>query len=118
MLITSATLIGVIATFFAVRYAVEWAAARVGHDDIDSGPVIPWLLVSAGSSGLALVAARTFDDEPYFTKLVTTLDFAAFPIEDKISLRYAAGNQVGDTVLLYAITRGPAWHEVDRRRRR
>jgi len=98
-------------------YAAEWPAEAKGHADIDSGPVIPLLDVSAGSSGLALVAAKTFDDEPYFTKLVTTLDFAAFPIRERGTLRYAAGNQVGDAVLLYAMALGPAWHEVERRKR-
>jgi len=42
----------------------------------------------------------------------TTLDFAAFPIEARGELRYAASNQVGDAVLLYAAVMGPVWDQV------
>ena len=96
-------------------YAREWPPGWQGRDDVDSGPVIPVLGVSAGSSGLALVGARAFDDGPYFRSLRTTLDFAAFPIERRGRLRYGASNQVGDAVLLYAAVMGPVWEEVQRR---
>jgi hypothetical protein len=90
-------------------YAVEWPAARPGHDDIDSGPTIPLLGASAGSSGLALVAAKSFGDDGWFRQLNATLDFAAFPVEHGGELRYAAGSAVGDAVLLYSLVLGPTW---------
>ncbi|NQU21944.1 MAG: hypothetical protein HQ567_11730 [Candidatus Nealsonbacteria bacterium] len=93
-------------------YAREWPAAWQGPMDVDSGPVVPGLGVSAGSSGLAFVGAATFDDRKYFRALRTTLDFAGFPLEEEGRLRYGASNQVGDAVLLYATVLGPAWDAV------
>jgi len=93
-------------------YAREWPVSWEGACDVDSGPVIPGLGVSAGSSGLALLGARAFDDGPYFRGLRTSLDFAAFPRQREGRLRYCAGNQVGDAVLLYAAVLGPAWDKV------
>ena len=51
----------------------------MGPEDVDSGPVVPLLGVSAGSSGLAFLGARAFDDRAYFRGLQASLDFAAFP---------------------------------------
>jgi hypothetical protein len=96
-------------------YAREWPASWEGPCDVDSGPVIPLLGVSAGSSGLAFVGARAFDDASYFRSLRTSLDFAAFPHERNGRLQYGASNQVGDAVLLYAATMGPVWQKVLRR---
>ena len=60
-------------------YAREWPASWVGPEDVDSGPVVPVLGVSAGSSGLAFLGARAFDDRAYFRGLQASVDFAAFP---------------------------------------
>ena len=90
-------------------YAREWPESWEGRSDVDSGPIIPGLEVSAGSSGLAFVGARAFDDQPYFRSLQTTLNFAGFPRQGNGRLRYCASNQVGDTVLLYAAVMGPLW---------
>ena len=43
-------------------YAKEWPASWKGPADVDSGPVIPGLEISAGSSGLAFVGTWVFDD--------------------------------------------------------
>jgi hypothetical protein len=96
-------------TVLGFGYAREWPASRRGPADVDSGPIVPGLDVSSGSSGLAFVAARSFGDDEYLAALSTTLDFAAFPIERGGTLRYAASNQVGDAVLLYALAIGPVW---------
>ena len=93
-------------------YAREWPAAWQSPMDVDSGPIVPGLGVSAGSSGLAFVGAATFNDRKYFRCLRTTLDFAGFPLEEEGRLQYCAGNQVGDAVLLYAAVLGPVWDEV------
>jgi Linalool dehydratase/isomerase len=100
-------------------YAVEWPLSAPGHADIDSGPIVPFFHASAGSSGLALVGAKTFGDQEYFTELMTTLEFAAFPIRahGDSTLRYAASNPTGDAVLLYATVLGPAWDRVRERRK-
>jgi hypothetical protein len=80
--------------------------------DVDSGPVIPLLGASASASGLAIMAAAAFDDVEYLRALFTSLEFAGFPAKHQGRLRYQASNQVGDAVLLYAMTEGPLWDLV------
>lgn len=89
-------------------WAREWPSSWPGHDDVDSGPTVPIVGANAGSSGLALVAARAFGDDAFATELLTSLEFAGFPIDD----RYAAGNQLADAVILYARTSGPLWERA------
>ena len=98
-----------------VRVREEWPASWKGPTDVDSGPVIPGLEISAGSSGLAFVGARAFDDRAYFRSLQTTLDFAGFPHQRDGRLRYCASNQVGDAVVLYAAVLGSLWEEARKR---
>lgn len=99
-------------------YAREWPPSSVGPVDIDSGPVVPLLEASPASSGLALVAAASFGDVAFYDQLRASLDFAAFPVERDGRRRYAASNQVGDAVMLYAMTLrqgATVWGEVARR---
>jgi hypothetical protein len=99
-------------------FAREWPASWRSPADIDSGPVIPLLDISAGSSGLAFVGARAFDDADFFRALWTTLNFSAFPVRQQGQLRYCASNEVGDAVLSYAAVLGPAWQKVQEGRSR
>ena len=96
-------------------YATEWPRTWVGPTDVDSGPIIPFLQISAGSSGLALVGASAFGDRQYMAGLLTSLNLGGFPAERQGRLRYLASNQVGDAVMLYALVQGPLWAEVERR---
>jgi hypothetical protein len=93
-------------------YAREWPDSWKGPADIDSGPIIPFLEISAGSSGIAFIGARAFGDDSFLAELVATLDFAGFPSRKNGKLKYCASNQVGDAVLLYAATLGPVWSIV------
>ncbi|MEX0775425.1 MAG: hypothetical protein WD042_06890 [Phycisphaeraceae bacterium] len=93
-------------------YAREWPASWQGPMDVDSGPIVPVLGASAGSSGLALLGAAAFDDHNFLRELLTSLQFAGFPCTDDHGRSYAAGNQVGDAVLLYALVQGPLWQQV------
>jgi hypothetical protein len=93
-------------------YAREWPEASHAVPDIDSGPVIPLVGASAGASGMAILGAAAFGDEPLLRGLLTSLDFAAFPLEEGGELRYDASNQVGDAVLLYALVQGPLWERA------
>jgi hypothetical protein len=102
-------------SFLGFGYAREWPASWKGVPDVDSGPIIPLLEISAGASGLAILGASAFEDDPYLSQLLTSLNFGAFPIRQEGRLRYAASNQVGDAVLLYALVVGPLWEEVWRR---
>jgi hypothetical protein len=90
-------------------YAREWPDSWTGPADIDSGPIIPVFKVSAGSSGMAFIAASAFDDQSYLSSLAATLDFAGFPSHRNGGLKYCASNQVGDAALLYAATLGPVF---------
>lgn len=92
--------------------AREWPRSCKGGVDVDSGPIVPGLEASASSSGLAFLAASTFGDREYLRGLQASLDLAGFPVEEDGALRYAASNQVGDAVLLYAMVQGPLWTKV------
>jgi hypothetical protein len=93
-------------------YAREWPDSWKGPADIDSGPVIPFLDISAGSSGMAFIGASAFEDKPFLASLNATIDFAGFPSRKNGALKYCASNQVGDAALLYAATLGPIWEKV------
>lgn len=95
-------------------WAGEWPRSWQGPQDIDSGPIIPLIDVSAGSSGLAFVGAAAFGDHRYYQELATTLRFAAFPVSRHGRMRFCASNQVGDAVLLYSTVLGPLWDRVHR----
>jgi hypothetical protein len=93
-------------------YAKEWPGSWVGQPDVDSGPIVPGVELSAGSTGLAMLGAASFGDDEYLRKLLTTLEFGGFPIRRGGELRYGASNQVGDAVLLYALVQGPLWERA------
>jgi hypothetical protein len=93
-------------------FAREWPSGQEDHMDVDSGLVVPGLGASVASSGLACVAAGTYGDVDFLRRLTTTVRFAGLPIEEDGGLRYAAGNQVGDAVVLYGLTVGPVWKKV------
>lgn len=94
-------------------YAREWPASWNNHADVDSGPIVPLVEASAGSSGLALLGAGTAGDRDYQASLIASLDLAAFPITGlRGGVRYGAGNQVGDAVLLYSLVCGPLWAKL------
>ena len=95
-------------------YGTEWPASWQGPRDIDSGMVIPGFEVSAGSSGMAFMAASTFHDWRFLQALNTTLDMAAFPSRRNGQLKYCASNQVGDAALLYASVLGPLWERASK----
>jgi Linalool dehydratase/isomerase len=94
-------------------WAREWPDSWRGQEDVDSGPVIPVLDISAGSSGMAFIGASSFGDDEYLSALAATLDFSAFPTRRQGRLKYCASNQVGDAALLYASVLGPLWEKVE-----
>jgi hypothetical protein len=94
-------------------YAHEWPPTwKDRNPDVDSGPIVPVFDISAGSSGMAFIAASSFGDDKFLRGLATTIDFAGFPSCTKGRLKYCASNQVGDAALLYAATLGPIWEKV------
>jgi len=104
-------------TLLGFGYAIEWPQSWPGPGDIDSGPIVPVLGASAGSSGLALLGAAAFGDREFHRCLSASLGFAAFPIKDRYGLRYAASNTVGDAVMLCSTVLGPLRDAVKARRK-
>ena len=102
-----------IAGFWLAR---EWPAGSGGQPDIDSGVQVPLVEASPSSSAFALMAAATFGDREALSGLMASLTFAAFPVHDATGTHFAASNAVGDSVILYALTQGPAWDRVKRGR--
>jgi hypothetical protein len=101
-----------VGSWLGFGYAREWPASWRGPADVDSGPIIPVLEISLGSSGQALLGATTFDDPELATRLLTSLRLGGFPIERDGRLRFAASNAVGDAVVLYALVQGPLWERL------
>jgi hypothetical protein len=103
-------------TLLGFGYAREWPVHLEGPVDVDSGAVIPMLGLSPASSGLALLGAASFGDTDYLLRLIASLRFGGMPVERNGTLRFAAGNQVGDAVLLYALVQGPLWAKASEAR--
>lgn len=90
-------------------WAREWPAGATARADVDSGPTVPVLGANPGASGLALLGAAAFGDDDWLRELLTSVRLAAFPQRTQHGVTLAAGNAVGDAVLLYALTMGPLW---------
>jgi len=90
----------------------EWPASWRGPLDVDSGPVLPVLQVSPSASGLALIGAAAFNDDVFLHRLIASLNFGGFPRRHDDKLEFCASNQVGESVVLYALTLGPLWEKV------
>jgi hypothetical protein len=95
------------ASFLGFGWAREWPESASAFADVDSGPIVPFVDVSAGASGLAILGAHVFGDAAFSEELAATLDFAAFPTEGDDGLRFGASNAVGDAVVFFAETAGP-----------
>jgi hypothetical protein len=93
-------------------YSREWPKASSETIDIDSGPVVPWCQASPSASGLALIAAASFNDREYFSSLVTSLNGFAFPEINNDSLNYLLSNPVGNSVVFTAFNTGSLWKKV------
>jgi len=93
-------------------FAREWPASYKGPLDIDSGPVVPVVKASPSSSGLAFVAAGSFDDEEFLKGLFASLRLGGFEKKQNGAISFYACNQVGEAVLLYSMALGPMWQKV------
>lgn len=91
--------------------AREWPEGA-SHPDIDSGPVVPLLEASPGSSGLLVVAAAAFDDRATLAGLLSSLELAAFPVEQGGATSYAAAGQIGNAAVFRALSFGPLWQRA------
>lgn len=83
----------------------EYAPGLEGRGDVDSGPVV--LGVSVSATGFALAGARLFGDEAAFTSLWKTTALFGMPYHDGDALTFAAGGPLGDAILFAMVTAGP-----------
>jgi hypothetical protein len=83
----------------------EYPADRDGPGDVDSGPVILGIAVSA--TGFALAPARAFGHRDAFVALYRTVDLFGMPITDSDRLRFTIGGPIGNALLLALLTSGP-----------
>ena len=95
-------------SFAGFGWAREWPASGRHVPDVDSGPIVPFLEASAGSSGLALLGAKAAGDEVWLAELFASVELAGF----RAGGHYRAGNDVGDAAIAYALSFGPLWARV------
>jgi hypothetical protein len=88
--------------FGAIR---EYAAGHAGKGDIDSGPVV--LGVSVSATGFALAPARAFGHREAFVRLYRTTDLFGLPYVGGGQRRFAIGGPIGNALLLALLTSGP-----------
>lgn len=93
-----ATLLG----FGAIR---EYAPGHHGHGDVDSGPVL--LGVSVSATGFALAPARAAGRFEDFESLFRTTDLFGMPLELGGRRRFVTGGPIGNALLLALLTSGP-----------
>jgi hypothetical protein len=83
----------------------EYAAGHDGSGDIDSGPVL--LGISVSATGFALAPARAFREHDAFIAIYRTVDLFGLPTSDGERWRFAIGGPIGNALLLAMLTSGP-----------
>ncbi|MFI9510203.1 hypothetical protein [Nocardia sp. NPDC052566] len=83
----------------------EYGNGYDGAGDIDSGPVI--LGISVSATGFALAPARSLGHRDVFTRMYRTADLAGLPLRSGNRLRFANGGVIGNALLLAFLTSGP-----------
>jgi hypothetical protein len=83
----------------------EYPDGHDGKGDVDSGPVL--LGISVSATGFALAPARAFGDRQAFVELYRTVDLFGLPMSDGTRRRFAMGGPIGNALLLALLTSGP-----------
>lgn len=91
------------ATFLGFGGVREYPEGVAGSGDIDSGPVLFGVSVSA--SGFALAGARMFGEEALFTELYRTAElFGVSVARPSGGRRFLSGGPIGNAILLAMLT--------------
>jgi len=93
------------ATRFGFGAIREYAPGHAGRGDVDSGPVL--LGVSVSATGFALAPMRAFGNLDAFRALYRTVDLFGLPMRDGDRRRFAIGGPIGNALLLALLTSGP-----------
>ncbi|MBN2801088.1 MAG: hypothetical protein JXX28_18260 [Deltaproteobacteria bacterium] len=88
--------------FGAVR---EYPLGTSGWGDIDSGPVLFGVSVSA--TGFALSSARVHRDQAVYTELLRTATLFGMPLRRGARSTFVTGGPLGDAILLAMLSAGP-----------
>jgi hypothetical protein len=93
------------ASFLGFGGVREYAPGHAGRGDIDSGPVL--LDVSVSATGFALSGARLHGDRALFAELYRTADLFGAPLDRGAGRRFVTGGPLGNAILLAMLTAGP-----------
>jgi hypothetical protein len=95
------------AAFLGFGGVREHAPGHEGGGDIDSGPVVFGVSVSA--SGFALAGAKIYGDRALFTELYRTAHLFGVPVRrGSGGSRFMSGGPIGNAILLAMMTAAPA----------
>jgi hypothetical protein len=83
----------------------EYAAGHSGAGDVDSGPVL--LGISVSATGFALAPARALGAHDAFVEIYRTVDLFGLPASVGDRHRFAMGGPIGNALLLALLTSGP-----------
>lgn len=92
--------------FAAIR---EYAPGHEAAGDIDSGPVL--LGVGVSATGFTLAGAKLAGDEGLFTALYRTADLFGAPVHRPSGKRFMSGGPLGNAILLAMTTATWKWKE-------
>ncbi len=92
-------------TFLGFGGIREYASGYEGQGDVDSGPVI--LGVSVSATGFALAPLRAHGHRGAFTRLFRTAEMFGIWHVDEERGRFATGGPIGNALLLAMLTSGP-----------
>jgi len=90
----------------------EYARGSTGKGDIDSGPVLFGLGVSA--TGFALSGARLYDAQSSFTRLYRTVELFGVPLGDAHGRHFMSGGPLGNAILLAMSSASFDWRRACR----
>jgi hypothetical protein len=91
-------------TFLGFSGMHEYGPGHDGVGDIDSGPVI--LGVSVSATGFALAPLRAFGHRDAFTRVYRTADLFGLPVRGE-RFRFRTGGPIGNALLFAFLTSGP-----------
>lgn len=91
----------------------EYAPGIEGSGDIDSGPVI--LGVSVSATGFSLASAKLHGNAELFTALHRTADFWGVPVHRVKGTRYLSGGPLGNAILLAMTSATWKWEKLCRK---
>ncbi len=97
-----------------LAYSREWPSDRPTAEDVDSGPILPFLEASTSASGFAIAAARVHHDDRYSAQLTDALGAAEALLQLSPALTEWAGNPVADAVIVWGQGVGPLFDRLER----